>query len=169
LRPCDPTTRTSRTVIVAALCTPGLLSASAEESSRVSFPDGYRNWFHVKSAAVNEGHKGFASSGGIHHIYANARAMEGYKAGVFPDGSAIVFDLLEFKTNDDKTSTEGARRHVDVMAKDATRFKSTGGWSFEEFQADGRAGSLSDGQAQACASCHASRQDHDSVFSAIRP
>ena len=144
---------------------------SSAEPPRVAFPEGYRSWFHVKSAIVNEGNKAFARFGGIHHIYANAQAEKGLRAGTFPDGAVLVFDVLELKTNnEDKTGTEGARRMIDVMAKDAVRFKSTGGWGFEEFQGDGKTeGSLSDAAATACSTCHATRKDHDSVFSSIRP
>jgi len=145
--------------------------ASSAEPPRVAFPEGYRNWFHVKSATVNEGNKAFARFGGIHHIYANAQAVKGFQAGTFPDGAVLVFDVLELKTNnEDKTGAEGPRRMIDVMAKDAVRFKSTGGWGFEEFQGDGKTeGSLTDTAATACAACHANRKDHDSVFSSIRP
>lgn len=162
MRSLDPAIRISRVAVAAALWTFLSLGASAEEGSRVVFADGYRDWFHVKSATGDGGKN-------IHHIYANARALRGYKTGAFSDGSVLVFDVLEFKTKDDKTATEGARLRIDVMLKDATRFKSTGGWGYEEYQADSRAGSLSDGQAQGCAACHASRKDHDSVFSTIRP
>ena len=143
---------------------------SSADSPRVAFPEGYRSWFHVKSATVNEGNRAFARFGGIHHIYANAQAEKGFQAGTFPDGAVLVFDVLEFKTNEDKAGTEGRRRMIDVMTKDAVRFKSTGGWGFEEFQGDGKAeGSLTDPAAAACATCHATRKDHDSVFSSIRP
>ena len=33
--------------------------------------------------------------GGIHHIYANDKAIEGYRNELFPDGAVIIFDLLE--------------------------------------------------------------------------
>ncbi len=35
--------------------------------------------------------------GGIHHIYANEKALDGYETSKFPDGSVIVYDLLETK------------------------------------------------------------------------
>jgi hypothetical protein len=124
---------------------------------------------HVKSATVNEGNKAFAKFGGIHHIYANPTAVKGFAAGRFEDGSVLVFDLLEFHTGDDLTTREGARRHVDVMVKDATRFKDTSGWGFEEFTPKaGKAGTLSAEAAQACATCHATREQTDGVFSKIR-
>lgn len=61
----------------------------------VPYPTGYRDWHHVKSMVIKEGHPLFASFGGIHHLYANRLAMEGYRAGQFPDGAVIVFDPLE--------------------------------------------------------------------------
>ena len=152
----------------------GLIVAAATEhgsadGSRVPFPDGYRSWFHVKSATVNEGNKSFAKFGGIHHIYANPIAVKGFAAGKFEDGSVIVFDLLEFHTGEDLASREGSRRHIDVMVKDASRFKETSGWGFEEFTPkSGKAGTLSAEAAQACATCHASRKQTDGVFSSIR-
>jgi hypothetical protein len=144
-------------------------SRGSADAPRVPFPEGYRSWFHVKSATVNEGNKSFAKFGGIHHIYANPAAVRGFAAGEFEDGSILVFDLLEFHTGEDFATREGARRHIDVMVKDATRFKSTSGWGFEEFTSKtGKAGTLSAEAAQACATCHATRKQTDGVFSSIR-
>lgn len=157
-----------------ALALGGLIASAAlgyggADSSRVPFPEGYRSWFHVKSATVNEGNKSFAKFGGIHHVYANPTAVRGFAAGKFEDGSVLVFDLLEFHTGEDFAAREGARRHIDVMVKDATRFKDTSGWGFEEFTPkSGRAGTLTAEAAQACATCHATRKQTDGVFSSIR-
>jgi hypothetical protein len=146
-----------------------LANAGAEDVSRVPFPEGYRTWFHVKSATTNEGNPAFARFGGIHHIYANPAALKGFESGNYPDGAVIVFDLLEFTTQPNQTTTEGARRHIDVMAKDSVRFKDTGGWGFEEFKpATGKAGTLSNDAAQACFKCHAGRKEQGGVFSSIR-
>ncbi len=68
--------------------------------SQVPYPAGYRNWHHVKSMVIEEGHPLFGAFGGIHHLYANPKAIEGYKSGKFPDGAVIVFDLLEAKSAD---------------------------------------------------------------------
>lgn len=139
------------------------------EASRVPFPEGYRSWFHVKTATINEGNNAFAKFGGIHHIYANPLAVKGFASGKFEDGSVIVFDLLEFRTGADFASHEGPRRHIDVMVKDATRFKDTVGWGFEEFTPSSeKSGTLSAEAAQACAKCHAARKETDGVFSSIR-
>jgi hypothetical protein len=146
-----------------------LTSAGAEDAARVPFPEGYRTWFHVKSATTNEGNPAFARFGGIHHIYANPAAMKGFESRDFPDGSVIVFDLLEFTIQPNQTTTEGARRHIDVMTKDRVRFKDTGGWGFEEFKpATGRTGVLTPDAVQGCFKCHAGRKEQGGVFSSIR-
>jgi len=66
------------------------LSASAL-AQEVPYPTGYRDWHHVKSMVIEEGHPLFGAFGGIHHLYANKKAIKGYKQGKFADGSVIVF------------------------------------------------------------------------------
>lgn len=141
------------------------IGLAGESADAVSYPIGYRQWPHVKSGLINPGHPFHARFGGIHHIYANALAMTGYRRGNFPDGSILVFDLLEVRTNAG-TTDQGPRRHVDVMVKDNARFAGTGGWGYEEFlPSDLSRPTLSPGDKATCAACHASRRDHDAVFS----
>ncbi len=89
---------------------PPVLAADAE----VPYPTGYRDWHHVKSMVIEQGHPLFEAFGGIHHLYANPKAMAGYKAGKFADGLVIVFDLLESKSAE-HALTEGAPKVVGVM------------------------------------------------------
>ncbi|MCX7901844.1 MAG: cytochrome P460 family protein, partial [Burkholderiaceae bacterium] len=105
----------------------GMINAAAAD---VPYPEGYRNWTHVKSMVIEAGHPLYEAFGGIHHIYANAKAISGYRSGKFPDGAVIVFDLLEAKRADHAV-TEGARKVVGVMHKDAKKYAATGGWGFE--------------------------------------
>ena len=81
-------------LILAALCAAITIAALAADP-QVPYPEGYRDWHHVKSMVIEEGHPLYGAFGGIHHLYANDKAMEGYRKGTFPDGSVIVFDLLE--------------------------------------------------------------------------
>jgi Cytochrome P460 len=67
----------------------------------------------------------FATEGGIHHIYANEKVFEGYDTGKFPDGSGIVYDLLETKELPGST-LEGPTRRVDVMVKHSERYRDWG-------------------------------------------
>jgi hypothetical protein len=94
---------------------------------QVPYPAGYRNWHHVKSMVIGKGHPLYEAFGGVHHLYANPKAVAGYKSGKFPDGAIIVFDLLEAKSADNAV-IEGARKVVGVMHKDAKKFTATGGW-----------------------------------------
>jgi hypothetical protein len=134
----------------------------------VPYPEGYRDWHHVKSMVIEEGHALYESFGGIHHIYANDKALEGYRAGRFPDGAVIVFDLLDAVHADD-TITEGVRKVAGVMHKDAEEYADTGGWGFEGFAGGDPAKPVVGGQAaSACFGCHQPLQDRDYVFSTLR-
>jgi hypothetical protein len=154
-------------LLVAATLSVAAVPALAEVPP-VPYPEGYRDWHHVKSMVIEEGHALYDSFGGIHHIYANKKALEGYRAGRFPDGAVIVFDLLEAVHADD-TVTEGARKVVGVMHKDAAKYTDTGGWGFEGFAVGDPAKPVVGGQAaSACFGCHQPLKDRDYVFSTLR-
>lgn len=144
------------------------LSGSAQLEDTALFPAEFRNWAHVKSVLVGPQSAAFATEGGIHHIYANKEALEGYKTGKFPDGSVIVYDLLETKEISGIT-TEGPTRRIDVMMKQSEAYRTTGGWEFMSFPGGNPAGGKLTAERQAaCAACHASRKEHDFVFSEFR-
>lgn len=136
-------------------------------TDEVSYPDGYRNWTHVKSMILQPGHPLYQSFGGIHHLYANDQALKGYlDGGNFPDGSVIVFDLLE-KVEAENAVTEGSRKVVGVMQKNSKLFAETGGWGFEGFKGDSRERVVTNMNAD-CFSCHLSQKENDYVFSQYR-
>ena len=140
----------------------------ATDPARVPYPEGYRQWTHVKSMTINQGHALYDAFGGIHHLYANKKAMQGYKAGKFADGSVIVFDLLEAKAADNAVQ-EGARKVVGVMHKDAKRYGDTGGWGFEGFKGDSTTErAVGSNAASACFQCHTAQRSQDFVFSSFR-
>ena len=140
----------------------------AADTAQVPYPSNYREWQHVKSMVINPGHALYSSFGGIHHLYANDKAMEGYRSGQFPDGSVIVFDLLE-ATSADNAVTEGKRKVLGVMHKDRARYAKTGGWGYEGFAGgDASKRAVADAAATACHSCHQSQKANDYVFSRWR-
>jgi Cytochrome P460 len=154
--------------IVTAVALTLSTSALAAEHAPVPYPAGYRDWHHVKSMVINQGHPLYQSFGGIHHIYANKAAVEGYKKGKFPDGAVIVFDLLDAKSADNAV-TEGGRKVVGVMHKDAKKYKDTGGWGYEGFAKDSATErAVGKNAATACHQCHTSQKDKDYVFSTLR-
>jgi hypothetical protein len=151
---------------IAVLAVSFTLSAQTDETP--TFPKEFRRWAHVKSVLVGPQSIAFATEGGIHHIYANGKALEGYDSGKFPDGSVIVYDLLETKDVAGNT-IEGQTRRVDVMVKQSERDASTGGWKFMSFSGnDQKDGKLTAEREATCAGCHAHRKDHDFVFSEFR-
>ena len=138
------------------------------DGSTVEYPEGYRDWAHVKSMLIEQGHPLYEAFGGIHHLYANAKAVKGYRTGEFPQGAVIVFDLLE-AVKENGAITEGARKVLGVMHKDEKRFPSTGGWGFEGFaQGNADARVVQQSAATACYQCHTSQRQKDYVFSAWR-
>jgi len=154
-----------RLLLLAALAAPPALAADPA----VPYPEGYRQWTHVKSMVIQQGHPLYESFGGLHHIYANDKAMQGYRKGRFPDGAVIVFDLLDVKAGGGALE-EGARKVVGVMVKDAAKWKATGGWGFEGFKGDSKTERAVGGNAKAaCFDCHTQVKDHDYVFSRWRP
>ncbi len=135
--------------------------------NNVPYPEGYRNWTHIKSMVLEKGHPLYEAFGGIHHIYANKKALEGYRAGnKFKDGSVIVFDLFE-AISENNAIVEGKRKVVGVMIKDSKRFKTTGGWGFEGFAGDSRERVVKNMEGE-CYSCHLQMKEKDFVFSEYR-
>lgn len=143
-------------------------AAGAAETAGVPYPAGYRDWHHVKSMVIEPGHPLYESFGGIHHLYANQAALEGYRTAKFADGAVIVFDLLEARRGGNAV-VEGARKVVGVMHRDAKRHAATGGWGYEGFAGDSRTERVVGGNAaQACHACHTQRKEQDYVFSSLR-
>jgi hypothetical protein len=105
--------------IAVALCAVAALTgiAIAAGSTAVAYPEGYRTWRHVKSMVIGQGHPLYDAFGGIHHLYANQKAVAGYRSGKFADGAIIVFDLLAVNSADGAI-TEGARKVVGVMQRE---------------------------------------------------
>src|SRR5262249_42215705 len=66
-----------RTCLLLASSIALVLSMAARPSAYVPYPAEYRTWVHVKTAVIGPKSPAFAGSGGIHHVYANAKAMDG--------------------------------------------------------------------------------------------
>jgi hypothetical protein len=140
----------------------------AKPEDVIAYPAGFRDWNHVRSALVGPASPAYQEYGGLHHIYANAKAMEGYRDGKFPNGSVLVFDLFETKEHQGIT-IEGKQKFIDMMVKDSKRFADTGGWGYERYAGDSQTERVLTAQAKtACYNCHATQKDNDYVFSKLR-
>jgi len=145
----------------------GVMAWADGNANQVDYPEGYRQWAHVKSMVLQAGHPFYDTVGGIHHIYANTKALAAMKAGKpHPDGAVIVFDLLEAKSENNAIA-EGSRKVVNVMQKNSKKFAATGGWGFEGFKGDTKERVVMDAKS-ACFDCHAGRKAQDYVFSTYR-
>jgi len=140
---------------------------SNDQPGAVSYPEGFRLWHHIKTGVVGPQNAAFEHVKGFHHIYANEKAMIGYNTGEFPEGSVIVFDVLEaIEKNSDLT--ESNRKFIDVMEKDSKKFEATGGWGYEEFTGDTRERIVNEPAIKGCFNCHASKKSEGFVFSKLR-
>ena len=159
-----------RRAMVAGFAALILLAATGMAESPagpVPYPDGFRRWVHIKSAVNDPAHAAFGRYGGMYSVYANARALKGYRTGRFPDGATIVFEMNSVRTKDDNTQALG-RSFIDVMTRDARR-SDTGGWGFEEFEGSTRnVRNVSSRHGEAgCFGCHVTQKARDYVYSSF--
>jgi hypothetical protein len=102
---------------------------------------------------------------GIQHVYANAAAMEGLRTGTFEDGATFVVDRFAYEQVPNNSLTQGKRKVVAVMVRDAKRYPETGGWGFEAFKGGDPAQRVVKDGGKACFSCHAPYPDNNYLFS----
>lgn len=151
---------------------------AAPAAPDVPYPDGFRQWTHVTSVVLppknvatppaNPPATNPAPHGLIFNIYANEKAVEGYRSGHFPEGAVLIADwfILEEKG---PSLVQGPRKSVNVMVRDA-RYAATGGWGFEDFAHDSHTTrNVGQNAVKACFECHGRAKDHEYVFSTLRP
>ena len=151
-------------LVVAAL---GLTAAG---EAPIAFPEGFRTWTHISSAVLGPENPAAPKYEGVHYIYANPKAMEGYRTGKWPDGAVIVYDQWTAEVAGKDATAAGARKFIDVMVRDSRRFAATGGWGYTEFTAPGwtRVSEIEANQ-KGCDGCHdKTATGGDRVFSAFQ-
>ncbi|CAG7857495.1 hypothetical protein MCAMS1_02338 [biofilm metagenome] len=155
------------TLITGSALLISLASIGHAENKSVAYPENYRSWMHTKSMLIQPGHALADPFQGIHHIYANSKAEKGLKSGTYEDGAVLVFDLLNY-VEKELTITEGERKLVGVMHKDAKKYTDTGGWGFEGFAGNSKTERLTKDGGKGCFGCHAPQKPKDYVFSELR-
>ena len=159
--------RTFKAMIMAALAV--ICGARAiGDIAGVDYPSGYRAWQHVKSMIIQPGHALEDPFGGIHHVYANSKAMRGLTGGEYEDGAVFVFDLLDYENSNDLI-VEMGRKRLDIMQYDSDKFSATGGWGYDTFVGDSKTERLEQDVAAACYGCHIGAKASNFVFSQYRP
>ena len=120
--------------------------AVASEAASPALPRGYSSWKKSERKIVTDKSSLFY---GIHYIYADKKAQNGYLAdNKFAEGSRIVVEYFNIKDN---PSVDGSKNMIVLMQKDK-RQTATGGWLFAAFGADGKSSGLD--PVTTCFSCH---------------
>ena len=144
----------------------GMITASYAENVNVKYPQDYKEWKHIKTMIIKPEHPMGDVFHGIHHIYANDKAYEGYKKGEFEDGSIIALDFLNYKDANASIS-ETSRIYVAVMQKDKSKYKNTHGWGYEAFKGNSKE-KLVTNVYNMCVKCHEPQAKNNYIFSTLR-
>lgn len=148
--------------ILAALLILATGASVAMAAGQAKLPNDYKKWKKSERKVVNDKKSLFY---GIHYIYADPKAMQGYKAGnKFPEGSRIVIEHFNIKESP-AGPAEGTKNMVVLMQKDKKQ-KTTGGWLYAGFTAQGKPSGLD--PVKNCFECHQKdAANRDYVFSSI--
>jgi hypothetical protein len=132
-------------------------------------PPGYRDW-RLISVAHEEG-----KLNDIRAILGNDLAIETYREGKlpYPDGSIIARLAWSYVSSEENNKAFGRSQsfvagpptNVQFMVKDSTKYASTGGWGFAQFN-DGKP---TEEVVQDCFSCHVPAKARDFVFARYAP
>jgi hypothetical protein len=134
----------------------------------VHFPDTFRRWVHVGTGVIMPGaNPQMTGEEGMHHIFANQKAVDGYASGDFAEGSIIVYELREAQQKNG-VIFEGERKRVDVMIKDSNLYKDTGGWRFERFWGTDETQNALHDSGASCFQCHSKAKAHGFVYSKLQ-
>ena len=151
---------------------PGRADGEAAPVFGVRIPPGYRDW-RLISVAHEEG-----DLDDLRAILGNDVAIKAYREGKlpFPDGTIIARLAWSYDASEENNKTFGKaqsfvagrpKNGVQFMVKDSTKYASTGGWGYSQFD-DGKP--LTDRAAlQSCYDCHRAIQDRDFVFTRYAP
>jgi len=132
--------------LCATLLAAVLFPVMAAAATVPNLPKGYAGWKKSERKLVTDKNSLFY---GVHYIYADKKALKGYKAGnKFSEGSTIVVDYFTIKEG---SATDGPKNMVVMMRRDK-RQKETGGWLFAGYGADGKPSGLD--PVGTCFGCH---------------
>ncbi|HEY2584677.1 MAG TPA: cytochrome P460 family protein [Tepidisphaeraceae bacterium] len=149
-------------------------SPSREEADPIATgkpPPGYRDWSFI-SVTHEEGNlHSFAA------VLGNDVAINAFREGKlpFPDGTVIATLHYRHVASEENNKIFGRAQsfvpgpptNVQFMVKDSTKYASTAGWGFAQFN-DGKP--LTDRMVlKSCFDCHARNKDRDLIFAHYAP
>jgi len=162
------------TVFLASIVSiPPLLAddEGVQDGPLAPYPEGYRAWRVIKVRIVGPESSQFSTRGGIHLFFANDKAVAGFRAGHFADGSTFVEEIVRPKEGVGPfkgTQADGERVSIDVKVKNEALFNRTGGWGFDTFKGDDKVSAINESIRGRCYACHTSQKDRDFTFTEIR-
>lgn len=165
--------------VVAVTCVLAATSPTDREGDQAAaaiaagkLPAGYRDW-RLISVAREEG-----GLDDIRAVLGNDVAIKAYREGKppFPQGTIIARLAWSYDSSEENNKTFGKaqsfvaghpKNGVQFMVKDSTKYASTGGWGYSQFD-DGKP--LADAvMLQSCYECHALIKNRDYVFTRYAP
>jgi hypothetical protein len=137
----------------------------------VEIPAGYRDWRFI-SVAREEG-----SLDDVRAILGNDVAIKAYREGTipFPDGTIIARLAWSYVPSEENNKAFGRaqsfvagppKNGVQFIVKDSSKYASTGGWGFAQFD-DGKP--ADEAMHKTCFPCHESAKARDFVFTRYAP
>ncbi len=144
----------------------GVMGYAFADNVNVDFPQGYKDWKHIKTMLIKPEHPMGDVFHGIHHIYANEKAYNGYKTGKFEDASVIALDFLNY-ADINASISETSRIYVATMVKNEKKYKTTHGWGYEAFKGNSEE-RLVKNVYNMCVKCHELQEKNNYIFSTIR-
>lgn len=170
---------------VLAFTAPGSGHDEAVPIYGIKIPAGYREWTLISVANIG------APVNDIRAKLGNDIAMKALREGKlpFPDGAIIARLAWQQVTSEENNNAirpiaekqlpaeqvkklldgsfvAGHPTNVQFMVKDSTKYASTGGWGFAQFN-DGKP--ADEATIKTCFSCHAPARDRDFVFTRYAP
>jgi hypothetical protein len=149
---------------------PARADRAAEPILGGTLPTGYRDW-RLISVAHEEG-----KQNDIRAILGNDIAIKANREGKFPfpDGAIIARLAWQYVSSEENNQAfgqsqsfvAGAPTNVQFMVKDSTKYASTGGWGFAQFN-DGKP--IDPAGLIACFGCHVPVKARDFVFTRYAP
>lgn len=159
-------------MLMATLVLAGACMAHADSGAGdIDLPTGYRNWTLI-SVAREEG-----NLDDLRAILGNEPAIKALKKSEYsiPNGAIIARFAWSYEALEESAKAFGRpqshvaghpKNSVQLMVKDTTRYASTGGWGFAQFDA-GKSTNTAD--QHACFACHSAAKDRDYVFNRFAP
>jgi hypothetical protein len=143
----------------------------AKPPALTELPVGYRNWPLI-SVAHEEG-----KLNDLRAILGNEVAIKAAREGTlpYPDGAIIARLAWDYHPLEESAQAFGApqsfvavspKNGVQFMVKDATKYASTGGWGYVEFD-DGKPSAKA--MPSVCFACHQTVKPRDFVFNRYAP